>query len=197
MAASSLDQYGTVSCFAPVGVVSEPRADGSTVLRNAIWSEPGPATLPERLRHWATVDPTRPYLSEIVDGALRRVTYGETLATVRRWSAALAGLGLTADRPLAIVAGNGVNHALLMLAAQNIGAPAAVVTPAYAFASAAPYAKFAKIIGAIEPGLVVADAVDDVRAALTAVGAGDVTVQPIADMGWLDAAPAIDRDELA
>jgi feruloyl-CoA synthase len=124
----------------------ERRADGAVLLTNEVPLGDHATSLLERLDHWASVRPDRPYLAERssdapalpADGcrapapAWRTLSYAATRAAVQNVAARLLGLGLDAARPLLVVAPNGIDHAVLMLAAMRIGVPISVVSPAAA-----------------------------------------------------------------
>ena len=57
------------------------------------------------------------------------------LAHVRRIGAALLRRGLSAERPIVILSGNDIEHALLALAAMYVGIPYAPISPAYSLMS--------------------------------------------------------------
>src|SRR5665213_63239 len=109
------------------------RADGTIYLANRQVLGPYARCITERLVHWAAAAPQRIFMAERdTGGAWRRMTYGETLERVRCIGAALLGRGLSAERPLLILSGNDIEHALLALAALHVGIPYAPVSPAYA-----------------------------------------------------------------
>lgn len=144
-----------VKLWSPV-VASETRPDG-TIL---VWREdplgPYPEKITERLVHWAHVAPDRPWMAQRDGEEWRTVSYGECLSTVRRIGQALLSRGLSAERPLAILSGNGVRHALLALAAQYVGVPSAALSPAYSLVSK-DHAKLKDIAAQLTPGLVYAE----------------------------------------
>src|SRR5436190_363147 len=73
-----------------------------------------PARITERLEYWADRAPDRIFLAQRdATGLWRRVSYGEALARVRRVSQALLDRNLSSDRPLIILSGNSIEHALL------------------------------------------------------------------------------------
>jgi feruloyl-CoA synthase len=84
------------------------------------------------------------------------VTYREALAEVRARGQALLDAGLSATRPLAILSGNSIEHALLALGAMHVGVPVAPVSPAYSLASQ-DLAKLRMLIAALAPGAVWAE----------------------------------------
>ena len=142
-------------------VVSETRADGSIVVRQAGALGDYPQVLSERLEHWAATDPHRVWMAERGPGGgdWTRVSYGEALAYVRSIGQALLDLGLSTERPLVILSGNSIVHGLMALGAQYVGIPSAALAPAYALASK-DHAKLHGIRDQITPGAVFADDLD-------------------------------------
>ncbi len=140
----------------PLGTVVDRRRDGSILLRA---TEPLPAfpdRLTERLIHWAECAPERTFMARrSAGGDWRRITYRETLAAVEALGQALLDRGLSPERPLAILSGNDIEHALLGLAALHVGVLYAPISPAYSLLSS-DHAKLAEVIGLITPGLVFA-----------------------------------------
>ncbi len=110
----------------------ETMADGSMLLRPGGELPPYPAKITERLVDWAGAVPERVCFAQRDDsGAWRALDYRDTLARVRRIGSALLDLGLSAERPLAILSGNGLEHQLLSLGAMYAGIPYVAVSPAY------------------------------------------------------------------
>jgi feruloyl-CoA synthase len=154
----------------------ERRRDGSVVLANTNPLGPYPAAMTERLVHWAAVAPARTFMAERDPaGQWRRITYAETLDSVRRIGAALLARGLSAERPVMILSGNDLEHALLGLAALHVGIAYVPVSPAYSLVST-DYGKLRHIIDLVTPGLVFA--ADGARFAR----AIDATVAPATDI---------------
>ncbi|MFN3400194.1 MAG: feruloyl-CoA synthase, partial [Ferrovibrio sp.] len=75
--------------------------------------------------------------------------------TVQSLGQALLDAGLHAEKPLLILSGNEIEHALLGYAAMLVGVPHAPLSPAYSLVSK-DFAKLKHIVGLIEPGLVYA-----------------------------------------
>ncbi|MCA7118683.1 MAG: feruloyl-CoA synthase [Acidibrevibacterium sp.] len=117
-----------------------------------------PARLTARLEHWAELAPDRVFLAERTqDGTgWRRITYAETLAAVTALGQALLDRDLSPDRPIAILSGNGIDHALLGLAAQHVGVPYAPISVAYS-TSGGDFARLRHILALLTPGLVFAE----------------------------------------
>ena len=86
----------------------------------------------------------------------RKVTYAEARDSARRIAQGLLDRGLDAERPVAILSGNSVDHALFGLGAMIAGVPYAPVSPPYSLV-ARDFAKLKAIIGVLTPGLVFVD----------------------------------------
>jgi feruloyl-CoA synthase len=113
-------------------------------------------TLNEPLRHWAKTTPDRVFLAQRDEtGAWRTMSYAQVLHEVHRVGASLLRRGLSAERPVVIISGNGIEHALLALAAMDVGIPYAPVSTAYSLMSA-DFGKLKVIIELLTPGLVFA-----------------------------------------
>ncbi|MEZ5890545.1 MAG: feruloyl-CoA synthase [Xanthobacteraceae bacterium] len=134
----------------------EHRSDGHIYLRSRQALGPYPSKLTERLEHWAAVAPDRTFVAQrTAAGPWREVSYAQTLDQVRRIGAALLRRDLSADRPILILSGNDVEHALLGLAANYVGIPYAPVSPAYSLIST-DFGKLRHIVDLLTPGLVFA-----------------------------------------
>jgi feruloyl-CoA synthase len=140
----------------PRDVVVDRRPDGTIHLTSPHPLPPFPAKLTERLEHWAAAAPERIFLAQRdAAGAWRTVTYAQALDQVRRIGAALLTHDLSPQRPVAILSGNDIEHALLGLAAMYIGVPYAPISPAYALISQ-DFGKLRSIFELLTPGLVFA-----------------------------------------
>ena len=137
-----------------LGVSLERRADGSILVRSTIPVPPHPGKMTELLEHWARHSPERVFLAKRNDGgAWRRITYRETLESVRHIAAALLERDLSLKRPLVLLSDNDIEHALLSLAAMYIGIPFSAISPAYSLISS-DYGKLKHILGLLDPQLV-------------------------------------------
>jgi feruloyl-CoA synthase len=134
--------------------VIDRRPDGTILLQSPHALASYPRKLTERLEHWAAVAPGRTYLAQrdAADG-WRRVSYGEALALVRRIGASLMTRDLSPKRPIMILSGNDIEHALLALAAMYVGIPFAPISPAYALIST-DFSKLRYIVDLLTPGLI-------------------------------------------
>jgi feruloyl-CoA synthase len=144
--------------YAPPDVVRETRPDGATVLRAAAPLAPYDPSLARLFRAAVDAAPGRVFLAErdkdekTGDG-WRRLTYETARATVDALAQALIERGLGAERPVMILSGNAIEHALLMLAGYTAGVPVAPISVAYSLQSQ-DHAKLKAIAALLAPGLV-------------------------------------------
>ena len=164
--------------FAPARVEVEAREGRSRILRSPIPLAPFPRAVGEWLVHWARTSPDRVFLAERAGEAWRKVTYAGALDAVRSIGEALLARGLSADRPVAILSDNSVDHALLALGAMHAGIPAAPISPAYSLMSK-DHAKLKGIFELLQPGLVYARDPAPFAPALEAVGARTTGIEEL------------------
>ena len=132
------------------------REDGAILIRSPHPLPAYPDKLTSRLEHWAAVAPERTFLAQRdANGRWRALSYTQTLMHVRAIGQALLDRGLSAQRPVAILSGNDLEHALLALAAMHVGVPYAPISPAYSLIST-DHAKLRFILQLVTPGLVFA-----------------------------------------
>ena len=112
-----------------------------------------PTRITDALEHWAAQAPDRTFLAQRDGDDWRKVSYQETLERVRRIAQALLDRQLSPDRPIVILSGNGIDHALLALAAMYVGVPYAPIAPAYSL-QAREYSSLQHIFDRVEPALV-------------------------------------------
>jgi feruloyl-CoA synthase len=136
------------------------------------------------------------------DGGWIRIGYADMLRRARHIGQALLDRGLSAERPLAILSGNDLEHFQLALGAAYAGIPFAPISPAYSLV-ATDYGKLRDLIGRLTPGAVyVADGGQYARA-LDAVlpddaelitGGGDYAGRPATRFASLLDTPVRDVD---
>jgi len=117
--------------YYPHKVQSEDRADGSILMQSGYALGTPVATTNVWLHRWADERPGGVFLAERSGEGWRELQYGAALEQVRALAAALLGRGLNKDTPILIVSGNGVDHGLLVLAAQYVGIPTVPVAEQY------------------------------------------------------------------
>lgn len=120
---------------ASLGAIFDRRTDGVIYARSSKPLGNYPDRMTDALEHWATRAPERVFLAErTATGGWQTVSYREAYARVWKLAGGLVAAGLSADRPLAILSGNSIDHGLLALAAMHVGIPYAPVAPAYSLA---------------------------------------------------------------
>ncbi|MFY9600419.1 MAG: feruloyl-CoA synthase [Pseudolabrys sp.] len=137
--------------------VIEQRAGGVIHIRAAQELGPYHDKLSQPLEHWAKIAPDRLFLAQRdAKGEWRKLTYSQVLSSVKRIGAALLRRGLSADKPIVVLSGNDIEHALLGLAAMYVGIPYAPISAAYSLMSS-DFGKLRTIINLLTPGLVFAN----------------------------------------
>ncbi len=166
------------------------RADGTMLLRapGGLASYPGRVT--HWLEHWAARAPGRSFLAERDGDGWRHLTYGEALQRVLCCSQALLDRELSAERPVVILSGNSIDHAVLTLACLHVGIACAPLSPAYSLAGGS-FHKLTHCLDLLTPGLVFAADGERFGPALEVVG----DVEAVTDMAVLmtPPTPAVDK----
>jgi len=108
------------------------RADGTIYLRPKTALGDYPVRITDRLHHWAKVEPNRIFMAEReTGGGWRQITYAQLLTATRRIASGLLARGLSAEKPVVILSGNSIDHALVAFGALYAGVPFCPVSPAY------------------------------------------------------------------
>ena len=142
--------------FANPTVNVETQDDGTIYLRPTLPLASYPDRITDRLHHWATIAPDRIFMAERdANGGWRKLTYAQMLASSRRIASALLSRGLSADRPIMILSGNSLDHALVAFGALYAGIPFCPVSPAYSLVSK-DYGKLSYLMKLLTPGLIFA-----------------------------------------
>ena len=160
--------------LAPPAVNVERRA-GNLYLRSPQKLAPRARCVTEWLVRWSDKAPERTFLAERKGDGWRKITYREAYGAVRRIGQALLERGLNAERPVAILSDNSIEHALLALGAMHVGIPAAPISPAYSLMSQ-DFGKLKHIFQLLKPGLVFAADAAKFAPALAAVEAQSASV---------------------
>jgi feruloyl-CoA synthase len=140
----------------PSGTAMERMADGGARLRSTAELGPYPVKITDRLVHFAKTAPDRVLIGQRdARGEWRTLTYAQMLDKVRRVGQALLSRGLSARRPIAILSGADLDHAVLGLAAMHVGIPFSPVSPPYSLVST-DFGKLKHVLGLLTPGLIFA-----------------------------------------
>src|SRR3954451_5341037 len=140
--------------YAEPHIACEQAAGGVLRLRSLDPLEPYEPSLARLFRDAAEAKPDRVFLAEREkSGGWRRIRYDEARRIVDAIAGSLIERGLSADRPVMILSGNAVDHALLMLAGYTAGIPVAPISVAYSLQSQ-DHRKLIQIAELLDPGLV-------------------------------------------
>jgi len=131
--------------------------DGTLILRSPYAAETPVSNPNVWLRKWAGETPAQVFVAERDSGGdWRQLTYGEALKTAETIASKLVKMGLSQARPLAILAVNGIDHALMRLAAMLAGIPVLGIDPLASEAGNS--AQFlTEVLELIQPGMLYAD----------------------------------------
>ena len=167
-AASRTDRSETL--FAKPAISAERRTDGSIILKSTTPLGQSARCVGDWLEHWARQAPERIFLGDRAgaDAPWRTVTYAAALRQVRAAASWILAQGLSAERPLVILADNSVDHALFALAAQHVGVPTAAISPAYSLMSK-DFDKLKGMIKLLGPGAIFVSGTKPFAAALAAI----------------------------
>ncbi|WP_028600984.1 feruloyl-CoA synthase [Ottowia thiooxydans] len=159
--------------------------NGTHYLRADQELQPYKNRLTDLLRHWAETVPDRTWMARRqpivgVDGkpALgewRHISYAEAWATARRIAQGLINRGLSAERPVAILSENSLEHALLALGCMVAGVPHVPASPAYSLIST-DYEKLKHVLRTTTPGMLFASDATLYGKALHAVASDGVEI---------------------
>ncbi|MGM4896188.1 AMP-binding protein [Tardiphaga sp. 839_C3_N1_4] len=183
----------------------ERRPDGVIVMKSLIPLMAYETHLPASLAKWAKERPDHTWLAQRAgaDRQWRNLSYAEAKRTVDSLTQALLDMELEADRPIAILSGNSIEHALMTQAAMQARHPAAPVSPAYSLMSQ-DHAKLKYLFDLIKPAVVMVQDGPSFQKALDALDLTDIKIvhvgrppEGIASIAYADMAatrvtPAVD-----
>ncbi|EHR06065.1 AMP-binding protein [Bradyrhizobium sp. WSM471] len=154
----------------------ERRDDGTVVLKSRIPLQTYEKHIPASLAKWAREAPERIWLAQRggPNREWRKVSYGEAKRTVDALTQGLLNLALD-GRPVTILSGNSIEHALMTQAAMQARVPAAPVSPAYSLMSH-DHVKLKYLFDLIKPGVVMVQDGPTFEKALKALDLTGVTV---------------------
>jgi feruloyl-CoA synthase len=138
--------------FAPPLVEKIPHGDGFLLRSTVPLAEYAPS-MAHKLREQAQRLPDRDFLAERAGDSWRRVTYAQASAAANSIAQALIDRGCSPERPVMILSGNSIDHALLLLGAYVAGVPAVPVSVAYSLMSQ-DHSKLKHIFDEIRPRVI-------------------------------------------
>jgi feruloyl-CoA synthase len=162
--------------FGDPTVTIDRRDDGTIYLRPTIALRDYPVRLTDRLHHWADAEPDRIFMAERDGGgSWRQITYAQLLSSTRRIASGLLARGLSAEKPVVILSGNSIPHALIAFGALYAGIPFCPVSPAYSLVSK-DFGKLGFAMKLLTPGMVFTDDATKFANALSSNVAEDIEI---------------------
>lgn len=146
-----------------------------------------PRTIPHCLDEKAALHPDRIFMRQrdpVTDKWIS-ITYGETAKRVASLAQSLLNMGAGPTAPVMILSGNSIKSAVVNLAAQKIGAPAAPISVPYSLMST-DFAKLKHCYSAVKPAVIFAEQLAPFQKAIDAV-AGDTCTIFSAETGGANA----------
>ena len=158
-------------------IAVERRPDGVIILKSRIPLKPYEKHIPASLAKWAKEQSNRIWLAQRTGSnrQWRKLSYGEAKRTVDALTQALLNLKLEPGRPVAILSGNSIEHALMTQAAMQARVPAAPISPAYSLMSH-DHVKLKYLFDLIKPAVVMVQDGPSFEKALRALDLDGVTV---------------------
>ena len=134
---------------------------------------PRPKSIPHALDERAAMHPDRAFLRERDPQTDEWITltYGEAKRITDSLAQAFIDLGAGPDAPVMLVSGNSIRAAMVILAAQKIGAPAAPISVPYSTMSS-DFDKLKHCFHTVKPAVVFAEQLAPFRKALAALPTG-------------------------
>lgn len=135
-----------------------------------------PAKLTDKLDYWSQKTPDSVFMGQRDgSGNWRTLTYSQFRSAARNVAQALLNRNLSAERPIAILSGNDLEHAVLGFAAYYAGIPYAPISTAYSLVSS-DFGKLRYIFDLLTPGLVFVNDAAPFGKALEAVKPSDAEI---------------------
>ncbi|GAA0790407.1 feruloyl-CoA synthase [Marinobacterium sediminicola] len=158
-------------------IAVESRADGVFIVRSETELGTYDRCVGDWLERWAEERPGQVFIAERHGSTWDEVSYAEFRTRVRAVAQGLIDLGLESDgqRPLVILSGNSVDHALIKMAAMYIGVPVTPVSVAYSLMSRS-HDRLQAIIAKLNPCAVFADDAELFRASFDACKGVDLFI---------------------
>lgn len=110
----------------------------------------------EWLHQWAEATPERVFLAERVNDGWRELTFAQVLHAVRAIGTRLLARGMDHETPIAIMSGNGIDHALLSFGAQYVGVPTVPLAEQYSLIPEA-HGRLIYVLNKVKPAMVFVD----------------------------------------
>ena len=178
--------------FAPVLIEQSVAADGSVILSSKAPLGTFEPSLVKMFRAAVEIAPARVCLAERCGDDWRKLTYEQARSLADSIAASLIERGLSANRPIMILSGNAIDHALLVLAGYTAGIPVAPISVAYSLQSQ-DHGKLKYIADLLKPGLVYVADTGPFSKALAALDLSATELVASANGGNLDGVTTFDQ----
>lgn len=153
------------------------RKGGAIYIRSRQAPGARPATIPHALDERAALHPERVFIKERDPNTDQwiEITYGEAKRLTDSLAQAFLDLGAGPDAPVMILSGNSIRAALIILAAQKIGAPAAPISVPYSTMSN-DFDKLKHCYNTVKPAIIFAEQLAPFQKGIAALGAQNCTI---------------------
>jgi feruloyl-CoA synthase len=161
----------------PVDLDVERRSDGTIVLQSRIPLQSFEPCLPRVLARQAEVLGDRPYLVQRrgADRAWAPHSYSQTKRDTDAIAQWLLNRGIPSDRPILLLSGNSIAHALVKFGGMAAGVPACPVSSNYGLMDTH-FARLRHVVALVKPGVVFVENAKPFARALQQVDFGDAIV---------------------
>ncbi len=151
----TLDQTTGLNLVAQ-SVSNTVHADGTIRLVSNVALGPVVGKTGEWLHQWAQDRPDGVFLAERTIDGWRELTFAQVLVAVRAIGTRLLARGMNHETPIAIMSGNGVDHALLCFGAQYVGIPTVPLAEQYSLIEEA-HGRLIYVLDKVKPAMVFVD----------------------------------------
>jgi len=158
-------QYRQVNFPEPVMDVTKLH-DGSFLLKSPLALNDHKPTLLHYLVEYADTQPNEVFLAQRDQkGEWQNLTFGKAEQRIAQVCRSLKARKITPDRPIMLLSGSSIDHALLRFSAMAAGIPGVPISPGYSLLST-DYAKLKYVFDLINPGIIFVDDGDKFSKAL-------------------------------
>ncbi len=163
--------------FLPVDLDVDRRPDGTVLLRSRFELAAHEPCLPRELARQAVERPDQPYLVQRrgPERAWTPHTYGQTKRDTDAIAQWLLDLGFGRERPILLLSGNSVAHALVKFGGMAAGVPACPISANYGLLDR-DFARLRHVVGLVKPGIVFVEQAKPFARALSEVDFGDAVI---------------------
>ncbi len=162
--------------FAPAAVTVKTTSDGGYILSSPLPLGTYESSLGQMLRQRAGECPERIFLAERApSGQWRALTYRDAARQADAIAQAYIDRHLSVNRPVMILSGNSIGHALVMLGGFMAGVPVVPVSAAYSLQSQ-DFVKLKTIFNEVRPALLYVERIDLFEKALSVLDLSDVEI---------------------